>query len=63
MIASIYRGEIAAREHQILLDCALKRDAATAIDVLKVHIDACVSFTVTNGKYDFSVGRPARRDR
>ena len=63
MIAGIYRGEIAAREHQILLDCALKRDAATAIDVLKVRIDACVSFTVTNGKYDFSVGRPARRDR
>ena len=25
------RAEITAREHQILLECALKRDAATAI--------------------------------
>ena len=46
MIAGIYRGEITAREHQTLLDCALRRDAATAIGVLKVHIEACVDFTL-----------------
>jgi DNA-binding GntR family transcriptional regulator len=54
MIAGVYRGEITAREHQILLECALKRDAATAIAVLKVHIEACVDFTLTNGTYHFA---------
>ena len=34
MIALSYRGEIAAREHALLLDCALKRDAAKAREVL-----------------------------
>jgi DNA-binding GntR family transcriptional regulator len=52
MIAGIYRGEITAREHQTLLDCALGRDAATAIGVLKVHIEACVDFTLASGTYD-----------
>jgi DNA-binding GntR family transcriptional regulator len=54
MIAGIFRGAIAAQEHQALLDCALKRDAATACAVLKVHIEACVDFTLANGAYDFS---------
>ncbi len=54
MIAGVYRGEITAREHQTLLECALKRDAATAIAVLKVHIEACVDFTLTNGAYHFA---------
>jgi len=54
MIAGIYRGEITAREHQNLLECALKRDAATAVAVLKVHIEACVDFTLASGTYDFS---------
>ena len=42
MVAVIFRGEIAAREHQTLLDCALTRDAATAKDVLGTHIQSCV---------------------
>jgi DNA-binding GntR family transcriptional regulator len=42
MIAVIFRGEIAAREHQRLLECALARNAATARDVLVVHIQSCV---------------------
>jgi DNA-binding GntR family transcriptional regulator len=54
MIAGVYRGEITAREHQTLLECALKRDAATAIGVLKVHIEVCVDFTLTNGAYHFA---------
>jgi DNA-binding GntR family transcriptional regulator len=53
MIAGIYRGEIAAREHQMLLDCALRRDAATAAGVLKTHIEACVDFTLAAGTYAF----------
>ena len=54
MIAGIYRGEITAREHEALLDCALKRDAAKACALLKVHIEACVDFTLTNGHYSFA---------
>jgi DNA-binding GntR family transcriptional regulator len=42
MIVVIFRGEIAAREHQRLLECALARNAATARDVLVVHIQSCV---------------------
>ena len=56
MVAGIFRGEIAAREHQQLLECALRRDAATAQRVLVVHIEACVDFTLTNGRFRF----PAR---
>jgi len=50
MVAGIFRGEIAAREHKKLLDCALSRDAATARDVLTVHVEACVDFTIAKGK-------------
>ena len=51
MIAGIYRGEITAREHQTLLECALKpRRHNGHARVLKVHIEACVDFTLANGK-------------
>ena len=46
MIAGIFRGEIAAREHHKLMECALSRDAAAACEVLLVHIEACVDFTL-----------------
>ncbi len=42
MVALSYRGEIASREHQQLLDAALKRDQKTAIKILTVHIEAGV---------------------
>ena len=51
MIAGVFRGEIAAREHQKLVECALKRDAKTALEVLTVHIEACVDYTLENGKW------------
>ena len=51
MIAGIFRGEIAAREHHRLMECALSRDAKTAIEVLVVHIEACVDFTLAKGKW------------
>lgn len=54
MIAGIYRGEIAAREHQRLLECALSRDAVTAREILVIHIEACVDFTLAKGTYDFA---------
>jgi len=51
MIAGIFRGEIAAQEHHRLLGCALERDAKTACEVLVVHIEACVDFTLENGTW------------
>jgi DNA-binding GntR family transcriptional regulator len=56
MVVGIFRGEIAAREHKRLLDCALNRDAATARDVLAVHIEACVDFTIAKGKLPPAAG-------
>jgi len=51
MIAGVFRGGIAADEHGKLLDCALKRDAKKAREVLVVHIEACVDFTLENGTW------------
>ena len=53
MIAGIFRGEIAAREHQQLLECALRRDSAAAREVLVVHIEACVDYTLEHGTWPF----------
>ena len=49
MIAGVFRGDIAAHEHRKLLECALSRDAKTACNVLVVHIEACVDYTLANG--------------
>lgn len=50
MVAVIFRGEIAAQEHQVLLECALARDTARAAAVLDVHVNACVEHTLAQGK-------------
>lgn len=42
MIAVVFRGEIAAREHQALLESALARDSKRAQDILVSHIQGCV---------------------
>jgi DNA-binding GntR family transcriptional regulator len=49
IIAGIFRGEIAAQEHRVLLDAALARDADAALGVLKTHIEACVDYTLERG--------------
>jgi DNA-binding GntR family transcriptional regulator len=49
MIAVVFRGETAAKEHQQLLDCALKRDAQKAKAILATHIQDCVAYTLSNG--------------
>jgi DNA-binding GntR family transcriptional regulator len=49
MVAVIFRGQIAAEEHQILLDCALKRDTGRAAAVLGTHVNACVDHTLALG--------------
>ena len=46
MVVGIFRGAIAAREHQSLLECALSRDYGAARDTLTVHIEACVDYTL-----------------
>lgn len=45
----MFRGEVAAREHDRLLACAMERDAKTAREVLERHIGACIDYTVENG--------------
>lgn len=55
MIAGVFRGEIAAQEHHRLHECALRRDAKTARDVLAVHIEACVDYTLEKGKWPVAV--------
>lgn len=49
MIALSYRGSIAEKEHRALLDCALKRDAKTACDVLTRHVEGGVADAIASG--------------
>ena len=42
MIAVVFRGEIAAREHQALLEAALARDWKRAQTIMASHIQGCV---------------------
>ena len=46
MVVGIFRGKIAAEEHQKLLACALSRDWRTACAVLAIHVNACVDAIV-----------------
>ena len=49
MVAVVFRGEIAAKEHRMLLDCALSRDADQACQVLDRHVNGCVAHTLISG--------------
>jgi DNA-binding GntR family transcriptional regulator len=49
MVAVVFRGEIAAEEHRLLLDCALARDADRACEVLDRHVNGCVAHTLDSG--------------
>jgi DNA-binding GntR family transcriptional regulator len=46
MVAACFRGDLAANEHRRLRDCALARDAEGASEVLRRHIEDCVSHLV-----------------
>ena len=61
MVAVIFRGEVAALEHQKLLDCALARDAATARAVLATHIQSCVEFALAGDVSAWCRASPPRR--
>jgi DNA-binding GntR family transcriptional regulator len=48
MVAFHFRGEEPAAQHRALLDCALKRNADQARDVLAAHVNNCVSHAIAN---------------
>jgi GntR family carbon starvation induced transcriptional regulator len=50
ILALSYRGDIVPRQHQQLLECALKRDAARAKTVLTAHITECVDHAIAAGR-------------
>jgi DNA-binding GntR family transcriptional regulator len=50
MVAVVFRGEITAREHRMLLECALGRDWRNAQAILRAHIEGCVEETLAAGK-------------
>jgi len=56
MVAMVFRGEVAAKEHEALLDCALKRDATRAKQILVSHINECVAFAGNSGH----LGKPEK---
>jgi DNA-binding GntR family transcriptional regulator len=58
MIAVIFRGDVAAREHRQLLDCALRRDVPAAQAILVKHIQDCVTYTLSNGRLGARVAAP-----
>jgi DNA-binding GntR family transcriptional regulator len=49
MIALSYRGDIAAREHALLAEYALSRDAERACDVLRQHVEGGVEHALATG--------------
>jgi DNA-binding GntR family transcriptional regulator len=49
MIALSFRGDIAAKEHQVMLDAALARDAGTAKKVLQKHVSGGVEHALATG--------------
>jgi DNA-binding GntR family transcriptional regulator len=49
MIALSFRGDIAANEHALLLECALQRDAERACEVLRRHVAGGVEHALATG--------------
>ncbi len=50
MVALSYRGDVAAKEHQELLDAAIRRDGETAKRILVAHIGGGVEHALSKGK-------------
>lgn len=49
MVAMVFRGAAAAKEHEDLARCALERDAEGAKAVLRRHIEGCLDFVEATG--------------
>jgi DNA-binding GntR family transcriptional regulator len=50
ILALSFRAEVVPRQHQQLLECALRRDAARAKTVLTAHITECVDHAIATGQ-------------
>lgn len=50
ILALSFRGDVVPRQHQQLLECALRRDAARAKTVLTAHITECVDHAIATGE-------------
>lgn len=59
MVAGLYRGEIASREHRRLLEHAIARDWAAAQKTLNKHVQDCVDHIVGAGLLERVAGSPA----
>jgi DNA-binding GntR family transcriptional regulator len=46
LITVVFRGEATSQEHQLLLACALNRDAAEATTILTRHVNECVAYAI-----------------
>lgn len=46
MVAAVYRGDVAAGEHNRLLECALERDWKGAQETLVQHVRGCVDHMI-----------------
>ena len=65
MVADIYRGDIAAREHKDLLESALRRDSSRGQATLVRHVKDCVETALARGDEVWllpSKGQVAGRD-
>jgi DNA-binding GntR family transcriptional regulator len=60
IVAVVFRGEAAAKEHQRLLDSALARDSATGRQALAEHLENCVRHVVETGALSRLGGGPRR---
>jgi GntR family transcriptional regulator, carbon starvation induced regulator len=49
MIAMNYRGDVPAKQHQMLLKSALAKDFPKARTVLTEHVNSCVEDTIKTG--------------
>jgi DNA-binding GntR family transcriptional regulator len=47
MVADVFRGEIAATEHEALQAAALSRDADAACAILERHVNGCLAHTLS----------------
>ena len=64
MVAVVFRGAVAAEEHQRLLDAALARDAAAARAVLETHVNGCVARVLATGALEaFMPGAPLAAEK
>jgi hypothetical protein len=60
MVAVIFRGEIAAVQHQKLPECALARDFTAARKILVEHIQGCVEHALARDTDWVTVSAPRR---